>query len=674
MVVHKSQTESDLEIQRCSKKIMGQSQRKIFLILLAILSVATETLSSTAASAPSKNPFTVSTRQFSVAKKSSQDKADDASKKKKPRRPSWREGRVPKSSSSERTGESSKKSSLWSTLSRKSPKDPSGDKKSSSPNRDPQEEMAAPSSLFSRRRKLRQERREAKSEGGRKETSQVKEEDDEVEEDKASPDNDQRNERTATDDEEDHQFSDDSSRSSHDSAKQATNTTSTTTATDSDKEKTNSTSTENTKKRPSSYRLVLATRDNAQPVQGAPYGAYPPHVQPSNPHRSTPGNARTAYAISQGLGLLLVSLSRIWLPYLLLKKLLLHEETIEPSQHFVWEVLNDKYVRDERALSNVLSKSPAGISNRLWKRHLKHLRPSRRTKLSLPQRTVVVVNITPNHELDLPYLSEVVTFLLSQHANGAFGVDPEIVMLLYSPGGEVTMYGKAASELGRLYNAGIDTTVCVDRIAASGGYMMASQAKKILAAPFAMIGSIGVMVGLLNGNDALNKLGIKPVVLKAGENKNRLNQYGKISSADLAATQKEMARTHEQFIELCMTKRPELDRSVCDGTVLSGIDALNTGMIDEIKTSDEYIQEKINAGDHVLKMHKSVYGRVRLSPFSFLSLIPASLKTKLPEEKFQAFLATHLNKERIGALLSEGLKYTALLRLIVQTLGKQGSF
>lgn len=72
-----------------------------------------------------------------------------------------------------------------------------------------------------------------------------------------------------------------------------------------------------------------------------------------------------------------------------------------------------------------------------------------------------------------------------------------MLLRLESPGGVVHGYGLAASQLQRLRQAGVRLTVAVDKVAASGGYMMACVADRIVAAPFAIIGSIGVVAQIL---------------------------------------------------------------------------------------------------------------------------------------------------------------------------------
>lgn len=133
--------------------------------------------------------------------------------------------------------------------------------------------------------------------------------------------------------------------------------------------------------------------------------------------------------------------------------------------------------------------------------------------------------------------------------------------------------------------------------------MIASQANQILAAPFAMVGSIGVISEALNFNEALKSFGVKALSLKAGDMKNPISSLGVVTDKDVKSRLQELGRTHTDFIELCRSKRPELDPSVCDGRILTGDMAIESGLIDRLLTSEEYIFEKMSEGDLVMKIH-----------------------------------------------------------------------
>jgi ClpP class serine protease len=269
-----------------------------------------------------------------------------------------------------------------------------------------------------------------------------------------------------------------------------------------------------------------------------------------------------------------------------------------------------------------------------WKKNTKKLQPKNKSKVTLPNKTVVVVDITPNESLDLGYISDVITFLVSQHTKKAFGESLEVVLLLHSPGGAVTVYGLAASQIARLRDVGIETTVCVDKVAASGGgYMMASQATRILAAPFAAVGSIGVVTETLNFNKILKTYGVQPLQLTAGKNKNLISTFGEVTDTGMEEKQKQMDQMHRAFIDLCISNRPDLNETVCDGSVLFGAEAQKVGMIDRIQTSDEYIWEKLRDGDHVLMLHKNHGARERRKLLA-LDILPHPFETYTQRENW----------------------------------------
>jgi hypothetical protein len=185
-----------------------------------------------------------------------------------------------------------------------------------------------------------------------------------------------------------------------------------------------------------------------------------------------------------------------------------------------------------------------------------------------------------------------------------FGPKPEVVLLVESPGGEVTKFGLQAALIKCLADAGFVVTVCVDQYALSGGYMIASQASQILASPFAYVGSIGVYQQTLNYYHILKKYGVQSLTFKAGDQKNSVSEWGEVTSKDIANNQRGLDMTHEAFIDMCLTNRPQLDRKVCNGRVLFGTNALNAGMIDRVLTSEEYILEHISGGKSlVMKLH-----------------------------------------------------------------------
>ncbi|MDX1455971.1 MAG: protease SohB [Marinobacter sp.] len=179
------------------------------------------------------------------------------------------------------------------------------------------------------------------------------------------------------------------------------------------------------------------------------------------------------------------------------------------------------------------------------------------------------------------------------------GVD-EVVIRLESGGGLVHSYGLAAAQLDRVRSKGVALTACVDKVAASGGYMMACVADKIIASPFAILGSIGVVAQLPNFHRFLKKNDVDFEVLTAGEHKRTLTVFGENTEKGRQKFLADLEDTHGLFKEYVNQRRPDLDISaVANGDIWFGKRALDVNLIDEIKTSDEYLIEACDRADVV---------------------------------------------------------------------------
>ncbi len=166
----------------------------------------------------------------------------------------------------------------------------------------------------------------------------------------------------------------------------------------------------------------------------------------------------------------------------------------------------------------------------------------------------------------------------------------EIIIVLESAGGTVQGYGLAASQLQRIIDAKIKLTVVVDKIAASGGYLMACVADKIVAAPFAIIGSIGVVAQIPNFNKVLKRNNIDYEQITAGKYKRTLTLFGENTEEGRSKFQADIDRTHKIFQEFVLKKRPSLDLDkVATGEFWQAITAKELNLVDELATSDEVI-------------------------------------------------------------------------------------
>lgn len=168
--------------------------------------------------------------------------------------------------------------------------------------------------------------------------------------------------------------------------------------------------------------------------------------------------------------------------------------------------------------------------------------------------------------------------------------EDEVLIRLESPGGVVHGYGLAASQLRRLRERNIPLTVAVDKVAASGGYMMACVADKIVSAPFAIIGSVGVVAEVPNIHRLLKKHDIDVDVMTAGEFKRTVTFMGENTEKGKQKFRQELEETHQLFKQFVSENRPGLDiEKIATGEHWFGRQALALNLIDEISTSDDLL-------------------------------------------------------------------------------------
>jgi serine protease SohB len=182
----------------------------------------------------------------------------------------------------------------------------------------------------------------------------------------------------------------------------------------------------------------------------------------------------------------------------------------------------------------------------------------------------------------------------------------DVLIRLESGGGVVNGYGLAAAQLQRLRDHGMMVHVAVDKVAASGGYMMACVGHKIYAAPFAFIGSIGVVAQIPNVHRWLKNHDIDFEQVTAGEFKRTLTVFGENTDEGRRKFKKDLEAIHHQFKDFVQTNRAELDiDKVATGEVWSGQQAKELGLVDEVITSDEWLLKQLDERE-ILKLEYSV--------------------------------------------------------------------
>ena len=190
-------------------------------------------------------------------------------------------------------------------------------------------------------------------------------------------------------------------------------------------------------------------------------------------------------------------------------------------------------------------------------------------------------------------LREEISAILSQA-----GKTDEVVLRLENFGGAVHEHGLAASQLQRLRDREIPLTAIVDKGAASGGYLMACVANRIISAPFAVIGSIGVIAQLPNFHRLLEARGVDFEQITAGRYKRTVTMFGRTTDEDRAKLREELESVHTLFKQVVATHRPALDiEAVATGEHWYGTQARDLGLVDSIETSDDYLQRAAGSAD-----------------------------------------------------------------------------
>ena len=208
----------------------------------------------------------------------------------------------------------------------------------------------------------------------------------------------------------------------------------------------------------------------------------------------------------------------------------------------------------------------------------------------------------------------------------------EVLLRLENSGGTVHEHGLAASQLKRIKDKKIPLTICVDKVAASGGYMMACVANKIIASPFAIIGSIGVLAQVPNFNKLLKDKGINFEQHTAGNYKRTVTMFGENTDKDREKLNEQLEEIHVLFKNFITSQRKNIDiEKVATGEYWYGENALSLNLIDEVMTSDEYIlvmREKFEITHIKYKPIKTFSDKISKISSSFANKAVGSLEQK----------------------------------------------
>lgn len=307
---------------------------------------------------------------------------------------------------------------------------------------------------------------------------------------------------------------------------------------------------------------------------------------------------------------------------LLIVKLLFFKRPFKPKEaHIVFRRLNNRFEKDLHKLEKLLIEKPPlpkPVFKLLKKSKKKEQKVAALEKKSETNKTLTTVkeqlaanmkssDVLKKHSPKVYVLSFVGDIMAQATTHFREEISlliqittpaDEIVVRLSSPGGAVAHYGLASAQLARLKNAGLQLTVCVDLIAASGGYMMAAVADKIVASPFAFIGSIGVVAGVPNFHKVFQKHDIDYHLFTAGQYKRTITPLSEVTEEGKQKFQENLEEIHEAFKVHVAQNRQNLNiEEVATGEYWLATQAKERGLVDEIMTSDDYLSSKMKDYD-----------------------------------------------------------------------------
>jgi serine protease SohB len=255
--------------------------------------------------------------------------------------------------------------------------------------------------------------------------------------------------------------------------------------------------------------------------------------------------------------------------------------------HLKVRSLNQKYDEMRTALS------AATLPRKAFKQVLKQIKGRRKQEEQQPGR-----DEGPRHVFVLTFNGDIQASAVASLRESITAIltvarpSDEVLVKLESVGGTIHGYGLAASQLRRIRDKGIALTVAVDKVAASGGYMMACVANRIIAAPFAIVGSIGVVAQLPNFNRLLKNLNIDFEQITAGEFKRTLTLFGENTDKGREKFREDIEEAHQLFKAFIVEHRPQVDIGrIATGEHWYGRRALDLKLVDDLRTSDDYLYE-----------------------------------------------------------------------------------
>lgn len=276
--------------------------------------------------------------------------------------------------------------------------------------------------------------------------------------------------------------------------------------------------------------------------------------------------------------------------------------------------LNSKY----KEMQDVLNQ--ATLTKKELKQFVKTAKQAQKQKKPAVKKRVFVLNFRGDLKASaVEALREAISAILKVAT-----IRDEVVVRIDSGGGFIHSHGLAASQLQRIREHKIPLTATIDKIAASGGYLMASVADRILAAPFAIVGSIGVVTQIPNFNKLLKKHDVEYEQITAGEYKRTLTMFGENTTKGRKKAQQDVEVAHELFKQFVVENRAKLDiNKVATGEYWYGTKAMELGLVDKLITSDDYLLAA-SANANVYEISYSI-------PKKKLTRIASSIKSTIED-------------------------------------------
>jgi len=168
-----------------------------------------------------------------------------------------------------------------------------------------------------------------------------------------------------------------------------------------------------------------------------------------------------------------------------------------------------------------------------------------------------------------------------------------VILHVDSPGGSALASDRIHHELARLA-AEKPLVACMANVAASGGYYVSACAHAIVAEPTTITGSIGVIAARVSPQPLLERIGVRTDGIRRGAHAGLLDPSGALTDDEKLAIDREIGGLYDAFVDIVAAGRKRSAdeiRSVAEGRVWTGKDALARGLVDKLGGFDVALEE-----------------------------------------------------------------------------------